>query len=106
HLKRRSRIVTLPHPRAGRVRVLGVPIRLHATPGGVRLAPPVLGQHTDAVLRALAGLRKSELARLRELGVILRADPSASARPDLGRFLTLPRHGAPHDGYPMRRLIR
>jgi len=52
------------------VRVLGVPIRLHATPGGVRLAPPVLGQHTDAVLRAIAGLRKSELARLRELGVI------------------------------------
>src|SRR5439155_23521117 len=70
HLKTRSMIVTLPHPRAGRVRVLGVPIRLHATPGRVRLAPPVLGQHTDAVLGSLAGLTRAEIAGLRRDGVI------------------------------------
>src|SRR5207244_3564538 len=70
HLKARSMIVTLPHPRAGRVRVLGVPIRLHATPGRARLAPPVLGQHTDAVLGSLAGLTRAEIAGLRRDGVI------------------------------------
>jgi len=70
HLKAREMIVTLPHPQAGRVTALGVPIRLHATPGRARLAPPVLGQHTDAVLRMLAGLTRSELARLRGRGII------------------------------------
>ena len=70
HLKARKMIATLPHPRAGRVTVLGVPIRLHTTPGRVRLAPPLLGQHTDAVLRTLAGLGKKEVARLRAQGVV------------------------------------
>ena len=70
HLKARRMIATLPHPRAGRVTVLGVPIRLHTTPGGARLAPPLLGQDTDAVLRTLAGLGKKEVARLRAQGVV------------------------------------
>src|SRR5205814_7013254 len=72
HLKARSMIVTLPHPRAGRVTVLGVPIRLHTTPGRARLAPPVLGQHTDAVLGSLAGLtrdRKSTRLNSSHLGI-------------------------------------
>src|SRR5438046_5350265 len=70
HLQARSMIVTLPHPRAGRVTVLGVPIRLHTTPGRARRAPPVLGQHTDAVLGSLAGLTRAEIAGLRRDGVI------------------------------------
>jgi crotonobetainyl-CoA:carnitine CoA-transferase CaiB-like acyl-CoA transferase len=70
HLKARSMIVTLPHPRAGRVTVLGVPIRLHTTPGRARRAPPVLGQHTDAVLRSLVGLTRTQIAGLRRDGVI------------------------------------
>jgi crotonobetainyl-CoA:carnitine CoA-transferase CaiB-like acyl-CoA transferase len=62
--------VTLLHARAGRVRVLGVPIRLHATPGRAAAAPPVLGQHTERVLRSLLGLGKAEVARLRAGGVV------------------------------------
>ena len=49
--------------------MLGVPIKLSATPGGVRAAPPTLGEDTDAVLREI-GLNGGEIAALREGQVI------------------------------------
>jgi crotonobetainyl-CoA:carnitine CoA-transferase CaiB-like acyl-CoA transferase len=49
----REMVVELDHPVAGRHRVLGVPVKLSATPGAVRGPAPAYGQHTDAVLRAL-----------------------------------------------------
>jgi crotonobetainyl-CoA:carnitine CoA-transferase CaiB-like acyl-CoA transferase len=70
HLKARGMIVTLPHPRARQITVMGVPVRLHATPGKAATAPPVLGQHTDAILQKLVGLKKPAIARLRALGVV------------------------------------
>ncbi len=70
HLKARGMVVTLPHPTAKRVTVMGVPIRLHATPGRAGAAPPVLGQHTDLVLRTLVGLSRAEIAGLRRKGAI------------------------------------
>ena len=70
HLKARGMIVTLPHPKAKRVTMMGVPIRLHGTPGRAAAAPPVLGQHTDEVLRRLVGLKAPAIARLRTAGVV------------------------------------
>jgi crotonobetainyl-CoA:carnitine CoA-transferase CaiB-like acyl-CoA transferase len=70
HLKARGMIVTLPHPKAGEVRMLGVPIRLHATPGRATTSPPLLGQHTERVLRGVLGLARGEIARLRTAGVV------------------------------------
>jgi crotonobetainyl-CoA:carnitine CoA-transferase CaiB-like acyl-CoA transferase len=70
HLKARGMIVRLDHPSAGAVTVMGVPVRLSATPGAARTAPPLLGQHTTAVLRRVLGLRASEIARLRRAGAI------------------------------------
>jgi len=70
HLKARGMIVTLPHPRAGALRVLGVPVRLHATPGKAAAAPPLLGQHTERVLGKVLGVKRTEVARLRKAGVV------------------------------------
>ncbi len=70
HLKVRGMIVTLPHPTARQVTVMGVPIRLHTTPGQVASAPPVLGQHTDRVLKSMIGLTAAEIARLRRDGIV------------------------------------
>jgi crotonobetainyl-CoA:carnitine CoA-transferase CaiB-like acyl-CoA transferase len=70
HLKARGMIVSLPHPRAKKVTVMGVPIRLHATPGAATVPPPVIGQHTEAVLRSLVGLTKPAVERLRAQGVV------------------------------------
>ncbi|HLN13497.1 MAG TPA: CoA transferase [bacterium] len=65
----RGMVVELEHPRAGRIRVNGVPVKLSETPGDVRTPPPALGEHTDAVLREL-GLRPDEVAALRRDGAI------------------------------------
>ncbi len=70
HLKARGMIVTLPHPKAGALRVLGVPVRLHATPGKATTPPPLLGQHTERVLTRVLGVKKAEVARLRKAGVL------------------------------------
>ena len=64
-LAARGMIERLTHPTAGEIAVLGVPIKLSATPGGVRVAPPTLGEHTDAVLKEI-GLSDEEIARLRQ----------------------------------------
>jgi crotonobetainyl-CoA:carnitine CoA-transferase CaiB-like acyl-CoA transferase len=52
-LAEREMIVTLMHPTAGATRVMGVPVKLSTTPGAVRMPPPTLGQHTEAVLGEL-----------------------------------------------------
>jgi formyl-CoA transferase len=70
HLKARGMIVPLPHPSAGQVTVMGIPIRLDSTPGAVRTAPPLLGQHTEAVLRRVLGLKPPAIAKLRSAGAI------------------------------------
>lgn len=46
------------------------PLRLSATPVAYRLAPPLLGQHTEALLERLLGMSEAQVAELREAGVI------------------------------------
>jgi crotonobetainyl-CoA:carnitine CoA-transferase CaiB-like acyl-CoA transferase len=65
----REMVVELPHPTAGTVRVTGNPVKLSETPGAVRTAPPLLGQHTDAVL-AFLGYDAEAIAALRAAGAV------------------------------------
>lgn len=65
----RAMVVAMDHPVAGAIRQLGVPVKLGETPGGVRTPPPVLGQHTDAILGEL-GTTDHEVAQLRADGAI------------------------------------
>ncbi|NMG42615.1 CoA transferase [Aromatoleum toluvorans] len=62
--------VELQHPALGSVPQVANPMRLSATPVEYRSAPPLLGEHTDAVLSALLGLSGADIARLRDTGVI------------------------------------
>lgn len=48
--KARDMVVELQHPKAGRTRALGLPIKLSATPGAVKRPAPTYGQHTREVL--------------------------------------------------------
>jgi crotonobetainyl-CoA:carnitine CoA-transferase CaiB-like acyl-CoA transferase len=59
----------LPHPRAGKVALVRSPMRFSATPVEYHLPPPLLGEHTDAVLRRL-GKSDAEIARLRSAGIV------------------------------------
>ena len=67
---RHNRMVEqIDHPRAGKISVPGVVVKMSATPGRISAAPPLLGEHTAQVLRGL-GYADEEIARLREQGVI------------------------------------
>ena len=66
----RDMVVEIGHPEGGSFRTTGNPIKLSETPGESYDPPPLLGQHTDEVLTGLCGKSNTDLARLREAGVI------------------------------------
>lgn len=68
-LTERGKVVDRPHPTAGIVTMIGLPIELSDTPGRIQTAPPLLGEHTDDVLRD-AGYTDDEIHTLRKDGAI------------------------------------
>ena len=70
HLKARGMVVKLRHPKAGAITVMGVPVRLGATPGAASTPPPLLGQHTDEILTRLLRIPKAKVDKLRAAGVV------------------------------------
>ena len=71
-VKARGMELEMTHPATGDgpVRLIASPIRMSATNPDYRHAPPMLGQHTDEVLKELLDLGSDEIAGLRERGVI------------------------------------
>jgi crotonobetainyl-CoA:carnitine CoA-transferase CaiB-like acyl-CoA transferase len=66
---RERRLVTrIPHPYAGWIPNVALPIRYSRTPVADPVAAPDVGQHTDAVLRDLLGYGEDRLSRLAEAG--------------------------------------
>jgi crotonobetainyl-CoA:carnitine CoA-transferase CaiB-like acyl-CoA transferase len=70
HIAAREMIVRLAAGFAADVPMTGVVPRFSRTPGAIRAVGPALGEHTDAVLRALAGYSDAEVAVLRDGGVV------------------------------------
>src|SRR5258708_34454761 len=70
HTVARAMVVELEHPRAGRTRALGLPIKLSATPGGVSRPAPLLGQHTREGLGEF-GFSSAEIDALLASGAAL-----------------------------------
>ena len=62
--------VEIDHPVAGRIKNIGVPVKLSDTPGSIRFAAPTLGQHTDAILCEL-GFNSDEIAKMHESGAVV-----------------------------------
>lgn len=62
-------ITTVEHPEAGSIRLVDVPFVLSQTPAEIRQPPPLLGQHTDDVLRELGATQK-EITQWRDAGII------------------------------------
>jgi crotonobetainyl-CoA:carnitine CoA-transferase CaiB-like acyl-CoA transferase len=58
------------HPVAGRLPMVASPMRFSGTPLEHKVAPPVLGQHTEEVLSKVLGKDAAAIARLREAGAI------------------------------------
>jgi formyl-CoA transferase len=62
--------IDLPHPLAGHVPLVGNPIKVSATPPAYERPPPLLGEHTEEVLRELIGCSEEDLLALKQAGVI------------------------------------
>jgi crotonobetainyl-CoA:carnitine CoA-transferase CaiB-like acyl-CoA transferase len=61
----REMAVEVDHPAAGRSRLIGIPVKLSATPGQIRRPAPTLGQHTDEILAEI-GKSPDAIRELRE----------------------------------------
>jgi crotonobetainyl-CoA:carnitine CoA-transferase CaiB-like acyl-CoA transferase len=64
-VKARGVKIELDHPVAGKLPLVASPMRFSGTPLEYRQAPPVLGEHTDEVLKSLLGKSDAEIAALR-----------------------------------------
>lgn len=62
-------IQTIDHPVAGRIKVVGIPMKFSRTPGTIRLSPPRVGEHTGELLAEL-GYSPEKIELLRAEGVI------------------------------------
>ena len=65
----RGMVVEAEHPVAGRIVNIGNPVKLSETPWQYRIPAPVLGAHTDEILRSL-GYAERTIAEYREQGII------------------------------------
>lgn len=57
--------ISMPHPLSGTVKLAANPIKLSKTPVTYDRPPPLMGEHTDEVLRGLLGFGDEDLQRLR-----------------------------------------
>jgi len=62
-------IITMDHPVRGKIKMLGVPVKLEKTPGQPQHPAPLLGQHSEEILLQL-GYTNEEIARLEVEGVV------------------------------------
>ena len=66
----RAMIEAVKHPAVGDLKLVGMPYKFSATPASVRRPPPILGEHTDEILREELGLDAAAIAALRRDRVI------------------------------------
>lgn len=71
HVKARGIIVEVEHKTAGKVRMPGFPLKMSATPGEIRLAAPLLGEHSAEVLKEMLGYTDEQIQELRKAGVVV-----------------------------------
>jgi succinate--hydroxymethylglutarate CoA-transferase len=70
HTLARGMVQSVPHPKVGDLKMLGIPFRMNDTPPSIRRAPPLLGEHTDEILGGELGLSAERIAQLRAEKII------------------------------------
>ena len=68
-IEARDMLQEMVHPTVGKIKQTGIPIKFSATPGGLDMPPPLLGQHNSEILADL-GYSDSEIVSLKQRDVI------------------------------------
>ncbi len=76
----REMIVEYEHPQVGKVRLPGNPIKMSDMHGTISNPAPMLGEHTEAVLRTLLNLSADEIVALRHSGAVGEVKREAKAK--------------------------
>jgi formyl-CoA transferase len=66
----RDMLAQVEHPRAGTVRMAGIPVKFSSTPASIRLPPPMLGQNSGEVLESWLGLKPEEIDELKRKSIL------------------------------------
>jgi crotonobetainyl-CoA:carnitine CoA-transferase CaiB-like acyl-CoA transferase len=72
-------VVTMQHPNAGDVKLIGFPAKFSETPATYRTAAPLVGEHNEEILQSL-GYDREEISRLEREGVTGRGEKAEVAR--------------------------
>lgn len=63
-------VVSIPHPTAGTLKTLGIPVKFNGTPSKIRKHPPLFSEHADELSKEYFGLSASEISNFYERGII------------------------------------
>ncbi len=66
----RKMVIEVDHPKIGKLKQLGFPMKLSETPCEIRYPPPLLGQHTREILKELLEFSDEEIDELEREGAI------------------------------------
>ncbi|MEN0614454.1 CoA transferase [Klebsiella indica] len=70
YARQRQLVKQVEHPQAGNIAIVPQPVKMSGASGEPALLPPLLGEHTHAVLRDILGMDDATLAQLHTQGVI------------------------------------
>ena len=63
-------VVEMNHEWCGPIKMVNTPVKYSESKPGIRSVPPVLGQHTDEVLKEELGLNEKEIDKLKAEGAV------------------------------------
>ncbi|KAG0256697.1 hypothetical protein BG011_004360 [Mortierella polycephala] len=63
----RGMIHEIEHPKAGKIKVAGTPVKYSHTKPSIRTPPPLLGQHTEEVLKGVLGYDERRIQSLKQM---------------------------------------
>ena len=66
----RDMVMEIEHPTAGKVRMAGIPVKFSVTPAALRLPPPLLGEHNEAILSNWLGMSAEAIDELKKEKII------------------------------------
>ncbi len=70
HVLARDMVKEMEHEWCGPIKMVNTPVKYSESKPSIRSVPPMLGQHTDEILREILGLNESEIEKLKAEGAV------------------------------------